>query len=76
MLTKILMLVIFFVMMIAIGIACRKHAKSVDGFVLGGRSVGAWFTAFAFGTSYFFALMGFSLPRCLRLFLRQGFIVT
>lgn len=57
MLTKILMLVIFFVMMIAIGIACRKHAKSVDGFVLGGRSVGAWFTAFAFGTSYFSAVI-------------------
>ncbi len=57
MITKILMLVIFFVMMIAIGIACRKHAKSVDGFVLGGRSVGAWFTAFAFGTSYFSAVI-------------------
>ena len=57
MITKILMLVIFFAMMIIIGIACRKHAKSVDGFVLGGRSVGAWFTAFAFGTSYFSAVI-------------------
>lgn len=57
MITKILMLLIFFGMMVGIGIACRKHAKSVDGFVLGGRSVGAWFTAFAFGTSYFSAVI-------------------
>ena len=57
MLAKILMLVIFFAVMVAIGIACRRHAKSVDGFVLGGRSVGAWFTAFAFGTSYFSAVI-------------------
>ncbi len=57
MLTKILMLLTFFGMMVGIGIACRKHAKSVDGFVLGGRSVGAWFTAFAFGTSYFSAVI-------------------
>ena len=35
----------------------RKQAKSVDGFVLGGRSVGPWLTAFAFGTSYFSAVV-------------------
>jgi SSS family solute:Na+ symporter len=29
----------------------------VDGFVLGGRSVGPWLTAFAFGTSYFSAVV-------------------
>lgn len=57
MLTKILMLVVFFASMLLIGIACRKHAKSIDGFVLGGRGVGAWFTAFAFGTSYFSAVI-------------------
>jgi SSS family solute:Na+ symporter len=33
------------------------HSQSVDGFVLGGRSVGAWFTAFAYGTSYFSAVI-------------------
>ncbi len=54
---KILMLVVFFTMTVLIGVACRKSAKSVDGFVLGGRSVGAWFTAFAFGTSYFSAVI-------------------
>lgn len=60
MLTKILttiMLAIFFAVMICIGIYCRRHSTNVDGFVLGGRSVGAWLTAFAFGTSYFSAVV-------------------
>ena len=57
MFAKILMLLVFFTVMLLVGVACRKHARSVDGFVLGGRSVGAWFTAFAFGTSYFSAVI-------------------
>ena len=51
------MLVVFFGIMIGVGIYCRKHATDVDGFVLGGRSVGPWLTAFAFGTSYFSAVV-------------------
>ena len=43
--------------MIGVGLYCRKKASSVDGFVLGGRSVGPWLTAFAFGTSYFSAVI-------------------
>ena len=43
--------------MICIGIYCRKHATDVNGFVLGGRSVGPWLTAFAYGTSYFSAVI-------------------
>ena len=57
MIIKILMLVIFFGMMIGIGFYCRKHATDVNGFVLGGRSVGPWLTAFAYGTSYFSAVI-------------------
>ncbi len=57
MLPQIIMLLAFFAVMIGIGIYCSKHSKSVDGFVLGGRSVGAWFTAFAYGTSYFSAVI-------------------
>ncbi|MBQ7088125.1 MAG: sodium:solute symporter [Clostridia bacterium] len=51
------MLFAFFALMIGVGIACRKHAVDVEGFVLGGRSVGPWLTAFAFGTSYFSAVI-------------------
>ena len=54
---KILMLVLFFGLMVAIGLYCRRHSTDVDGFVLGSRSVGAWFTAFAYGTSYFSAVI-------------------
>ena len=54
---KIGMLVIFFGIMIGIGFYCRKHSTDVEGFVLGGRSVGPWLTAFAFGTSYFSAVV-------------------
>ena len=43
--------------MIGVGVYCRRSAKNVDGFVLGGRSVGPWLTAFAFGTSYFSAVI-------------------
>ena len=54
---KIAMLVLFFAVMIFVGVYCRKHATDVNGFVLGGRSVGPWLTAFAYGTSYFSAVI-------------------
>lgn len=57
MIVKVLMLVVFFSVMIGIGFYCRKHATDVNGFVLGGRSVGPWLTAFAYGTSYFSAVI-------------------
>ncbi len=57
MLAKILMIVIFFAITVAIGVYCRKKATDVNGFVLGGRSVGPWLTAFAYGTSYFSAVV-------------------
>lgn len=57
MVVKIGIIVIFICVVITIGIYARKHTKSVDGFVLGGRSVGPWLSAFAFGTSYFSAVI-------------------
>ena len=57
MLIKVVMLVVFFSIMIGIGLYCRRHATDVNGFVLGGRSVGPWLTAFAYGTSYFSAVV-------------------
>ena len=54
---KILLTIIFLCITVAVGIISRKQAKSVDGFVLGGRSVGPWLTAFAYGTSYFSAVV-------------------
>ena len=54
---KIIMLVLFFGIMIGVGFYCRKNSTDVGGFVLGGRSVGPWLTAFAYGTSYFSAVV-------------------
>ena len=57
MVTKLIFLVIFFAIMIWVGVYSRKHATNVNDFVLGGRSVGPWLTAFAYGTSYFSAVV-------------------
>ena len=54
---KIALLAAYFGILLWIGFKCRQRAGSVDGFVLGGRSVGAWLTAFAYGTSYFSAVV-------------------
>ncbi|MDO4286665.1 MAG: sodium:solute symporter [Eubacteriales bacterium] len=54
---KLLVLIVYFAVLVGIGIYCRQHATDVNGFVLGGRSVGPWLTAFAYGTSYFSAVI-------------------
>lgn len=54
---KLIVLIIYFAILIGIGFYCRKHATDVNRFVLGGRSVGPWLTAFAYGTSYFSAVV-------------------
>ncbi|MCL2496759.1 MAG: sodium:solute symporter [Clostridiales bacterium] len=54
---KVLLLLLFFAVTIFIGLYFRKRATSVTDFVLGGRNVGPWLTAFAFGASYFSAVV-------------------
>ncbi len=54
---KILLIVLFFVVTVAIGVYCRKKATNVGDFVLGGREIGPWLTAFAYGTTYFSAVV-------------------
>lgn len=51
------LIVCFFALMVGIGVRSRKHATDVNGFVLGSRSVGPWLSAFAYGTSYFSAVI-------------------
>ncbi len=57
MFAKVLMLILFFAVMLGVGFYCRRQATGVSGFVLGGRNVGPWLTAFAYGTSYFSAVI-------------------
>lgn len=51
------MLIVYIAIMMGIGIYTASKTKSVSDFVLGGHSVGSWLTAFAYGTSYFSAVV-------------------
>lgn len=50
-------LAIFALIMVVIGICSAKKTKTMDGFLLGSRNIGAWVSAFAYGTSYFSAVI-------------------
>ncbi|MBR2750938.1 MAG: sodium:solute symporter [Clostridiales bacterium] len=50
-------IVVFFAMIISVGVYSRKNTKDVSSFVLGGRKVGPWLTAFSFGATYFSAVI-------------------
>jgi len=50
-------LIFFIVLMVGIGIFSIRRASSLDGFLLGGRNIGPWLSAFAYGTSYFSAVI-------------------
>lgn len=50
-------LIVYVCVMLGIGFYCRRKTNSVSEFVLGGRSIGPWMTAFAYGTSYFSAVV-------------------
>ena len=54
---KVLVICAFVVIAVGVGIYARRSSSSVDGFVLGGRNVGPWLSAFAYGTSYFSAVI-------------------
>ena len=57
MIITLIMTVAFFAVMLFIGIRSKTHARDVTGFVLGSRNVGPWLSAFAYGTSYFSAVI-------------------
>lgn len=50
-------LVLFALIMIIIGIVSTRRTKTMDGFLLGNRKIGAWVSAFAYGTAYFSAVV-------------------
>lgn len=57
MFAKILMLVLFVLVTIGVGIYSRQRVKNLNDFFLGSRNMGAWISAFAYGTSYFSAVV-------------------
>lgn len=50
-------IIVFSLGMITVGICCRKKSNTIDGFLLGGRKMGAWISAFSYGTAYFSAVI-------------------
>jgi SSS family solute:Na+ symporter len=57
MLAKTVLLAVFAVVMVSVGVYSRRQALNVSGFVLGGRNMGPWMTAFAYSTTYFSAVV-------------------
>ncbi len=53
----ILFVVIYILLMLAVGVWGARRTKTLGDFFLGGRSFGPWVTAFAYGTSYFSAVV-------------------
>lgn len=49
--------VIYVFAMLGIGYWCMRRTKSVGDFFLGGRTLGPWMSAFAYGTTYFSAVL-------------------
>ncbi len=52
-----IILAIYVIIMVGIGFYTSRLTKSTDDFMLGGRSVGGWLTAFSYGTTYFSAVV-------------------
>ncbi|HEX2953930.1 MAG TPA: sodium/solute symporter [Bacillota bacterium] len=48
---------LFVLLMVGIGIYSMRRTKTTADFFLGGRDVGPWISAFAYGTTYFSAVM-------------------
>ena len=55
--TSYLFIALFFAAMLGISYVASKKVKSLDDFHLGGRSVGAWLSAMAYGATYFSAVI-------------------
>ena len=52
-----LFLGIYALALIAVSVFAFKHTKTLDDFQLAGRNVGPWLSAFAYGTTYFSAVV-------------------
>ena len=50
-------LCVYALAMALIGCISYGKSKTLDGFLIGGRNIGAWATAFAYGTTYFSAVV-------------------
>ena len=52
-----ILLGVYALLLVAIGIYTSKRTKNLGDFFLGGRNIGGWMTAFAYGATYFSAVI-------------------
>ena len=55
--SKYIILGLFLLLMAGVAVYSRKKAGSASDFMLAGRNIGPWMSAFAYGTSYFSAVI-------------------
>lgn len=54
---QIIIICLYAAMLIGVAIFSKRKAKTTNDFFLGGRNIGGWMTAFAYGTTYFSAVI-------------------
>ncbi|MDR1748444.1 MAG: sodium transporter, partial [Spirochaetaceae bacterium] len=54
---SLVLLLVFLVMMISVGVWGMRKTATLNDFFLGGRNSGPWISAFAYGTTYFSAVV-------------------
>lgn len=54
---NIMLIVVYILLMLGMGIYSMKHTKTVGAFLLGDRGLGPWLSAFAYGTTFFSAVI-------------------
>jgi solute:Na+ symporter, SSS family len=57
MITKIIVIALYAIMIVAIGIMGLRKTRSAKDFLMGGGNVGPWMSAFSYGTAYFSAVL-------------------
>ncbi|HVI96143.1 MAG TPA: sodium:solute symporter, partial [Anaeromyxobacter sp.] len=50
-------LVVYVLAMLAVGYLAMRRTRDVKDFFIGGRTLGPWMSAFAYGTTYFSAVL-------------------
>ncbi|HSB52469.1 MAG TPA: sodium:solute symporter, partial [Dissulfurispiraceae bacterium] len=54
---QVIIVILYVVVMLGVGYFYMRRTKSVGDFFLGGRTLGPWMSAFAYGTTYFSAVL-------------------
>lgn len=57
MIFKLAVVVVYVLVMLGVGYWCMRRTHTVSDFFLGDRGLGAWLSAFAYGTTYFSAVL-------------------